>query len=99
MQEALGDSYTDRNGVAQLSPIAIATNQRPHSFHRNSFTSQIPTTARSADALNGFAFARHRRPRVNPRQTGIAQDRDLQNMLFGCLCVCHSQFQNEVIGG
>ena len=99
MQEVLGDFYTDRNGVAQLSSIAMASNPRPHSFHRISFTSQIPTTARDVGALNGLASARHRRVRVNPRQTGIAQNRDLQNMQFGCLCVCHSWFQNEVIGG
>jgi hypothetical protein len=99
MQEVLGDFYTDRNGVAQLSSIAMAANQRPHSFHRNSFTSQIPTTVRGADAPNRRASARYRGIRANPRQAGVAQDRDLQNMLFGCLCVCHSRFQNEVIGG
>ncbi|MCX7146001.1 MAG: hypothetical protein NT042_07330 [Sulfuritalea sp.] len=99
MQEVLGDFYTDRNGVAQLSSIAMATNQRPHSFHRNSFTPQIPTTVRGADALNRLASRRRRPVRANPRQTGVAQDRDFQNMLFGCLCVCHSRFQNEVIGG
>ena len=99
MQEVLGDFYTDRNGVAQLSSIAIATNQRPHSFHRNPFTSQIPTTACGADASSRLASARHRRARVIPRQTGVARDRDFQNMLFSCLCVCHSRFQNEVIGG
>lgn len=99
MQEVLGDFYTDRNGVAQLSSIATATNQRLHSFRRNSFTLQIPTAACDADAPNRFASARHRRARVNLRQTGVARDRDLQNMLFGCLCVCHSRFQNEVIGG
>ena len=99
MQEVLGDFYTDRNGVAQLSSIVITANRRPHSLHRNSFTLQIQTTVRCAEAQDGLAPAHHRRARVNQRQKGIAQDRDLQNMLFGCLCVCHSRFQNEVIGG
>lgn len=99
MQEVLGDAYTDRNGVAQLSSIAMATNQRPHSFHRSSSPSKIPTTARGADAPNGLAPVRHRHTRAKPRQTGIARRRDFKNMQFGCLCVCHLRFQNEVIGG
>ena len=99
MQDGWGGGFTDRNGVAQLSSIAMATNLRPHSFHRTSFTSQVPTTARRTDVSDGFAFARHRRVRSNPHQAGIAHYHDFQNMQFDCLCVCHSRFQNEVIGG
>lgn len=99
MQEVLGDFYTDRNGVAQLSSIAMATNQRPHSFHRKSFTSQIQMAVRGADARGGRATARDRHVRGKRRQAGIAGDCGRQNMMFGCLCVCHSRFQNEVIGG
>lgn len=99
MQEVLGDICTDRNGVAQLSSIDTATNQRLHSFHRNSFPSEIQTAVRCVAARGRSARVRHWRARVNPRQKGVAGDCDFRNMQIGCLCVCHSQFQNEVIGG
>lgn len=98
MQEVLGDFYTDRNGVAQLSSIAMATNQRLHSFRRNSSAPQIQTTAR-ADAQGGLASTRGPRVRLGQRQERGAPDRGWLNMMFDCSCVCHSWFQNEVIGG
>lgn len=99
MQEVLGDFHTDRNGVAQLSSIAIATNRRPHSFHRNAFTPKIQMTARGTNALDGFPSARQRHAVVNRLRAGDAASRGRSSMMFDCLCVCHSWFQNEVIDG
>ncbi|BAO30782.1 hypothetical protein [Sulfuritalea hydrogenivorans] len=99
MQEVLGEFYTDRNGVAQLSSVAMVTHQRLHSSPRKPFTPQIQMTVRRVDAQGGRAFARDRHDRAKRRQTGVAGDCGRQDMMFDCLCVCHSGFQNEVIGG
>ncbi len=99
MQEVLGDFYTDRNGVAQLSSVAMVTHQRLHSFHRKPFTPQIQMTVRRADAQGVRSSARDRHVRAKRRQAGVAWDCGRQNMIFDCLCACHSRFQSEVIGG
>ena len=107
MQEVSGAYLTDLNGVAQLSSIDMAMNQAQHSFLRKSFAPQIQTIARRAETPDGClsaccsqgALASGFGARATECQTGVALDYGFANMMIDCSCVCHSRFQNEVIGG
>lgn len=100
MQGISGTYSTDLNGVARLSSIDMATNHGPHSFLRKSFTSQTPMIAHQAETPDGYLSACFSRgSRANGFQTGATLDYGFSNMMVGCSCVCHSWFQNEVIGG
>jgi hypothetical protein len=107
MQEVSGAYSTDLNGVARLSSIGMAVNQGLHSFLRKSFAPQIQTIARRAETPDGYLSACCSRAapdngfgtRAIECQTGVAPDCVFPNMMIDCSCVCHSRFQNEVIGG
>ena len=100
MQEVSGAYPTDLNGVARLSSIDMATNQGPHSFLRKSFAPKFQTIARQAETPDAYSpVCCLHAPLASGLQTAATLDYGFADMMIGCSCVCHSRFQNEVIGG
>jgi hypothetical protein len=100
MQGFSGAYPTDLNGVARLSSVDMAANQGPHSFLRRSFAPQTQVIARQAETPDGhLSVCFPLGPVADGFQANAAPDCGFANMMSGCSCVCHSLFQNEVIGG
>jgi hypothetical protein len=107
MQEVSGAYPNDLIEVARLSSIDMVANHGPHSFFHKSFAPQIQLIARQAETPDGYLSAGCSRAAPGNGcgacaiewQSAVAPDCGFANMMFDCSCVCHSPFQNEVIGG